>query len=119
MKYELSDIKNTEDDIILVSLNRKPSDLSELNGLGGWITKCLPIKILDLNQEQFDEFTSDFYKQYDFLENNNFGNVCTFHNQDCLMVLQVRNEDTCESIYIDNQGYNYCRYVGYQMRRNK
>lgn len=115
MEYQISDIENTKDDIILVSLSRKPSDLSELRG--GHITKCLPIKILDLNQKEFEKFTNDFYRQYDFLENTDFGNSCKFHNQVCLMVLQVRNEDTCESIYIDTQGYNYCRYVGYEFKK--
>ena len=118
-QYEISDVVNTKDDIILVSLNRKPCDLSEVKenrySSNLW---CLPIKILDLNQKEFNEFTSDFYKHYDFLDDGKIGHWFKFHNKECVGVLQVRNIDTCESIYVDTSGYSYCRYVGEEVKSN-
>ena len=66
-------------------------------------------KIIYLNDDNFKEFTSDFYIDRENMLEHIGGYD---HVRDFVHVCAIENQKTKARIYINTEGFNYCRYVG-------
>tara|TARA_R100000742_G_C4269970_1_gene88566 strand:- start:388 stop:783 length:396 start_codon:yes stop_codon:yes gene_type:complete len=84
-----------------VRLMRKPLNFEEVDK-HCWrkpITNVTIQKVIVMTNKEWNVFVSDFFKPQDFLPG----------------VVEVINEDKYISIIVDSQGYDYARYVGFEV----
>ena len=92
---------------INISMNRKPSNLEEVKeNKFSSNTDCLVIKKKYVTNKVYNNLISDFYQDCTIYEK--IGG----HNGTYAEVIQIINEDTKETYFVNTEGYNYARYVG-------
>ena len=94
-----------------IIFTRKPYNLSEVSK-SGIATDCKVVETIKLDKDEFEDFTSDFYRESGVM----FEGLRLGEMEDGLTrVLQIINSDNGNEIYVDTQGYVYARYVGYEL----
>ncbi|WP_034328623.1 DUF6329 domain-containing protein [Alkaliphilus transvaalensis] len=60
-----------------------------------------------LNDEEFKEFSKDFFQEQPWIEKSDGGS----NENGEIRCIRVINTDTGERVLINNEGYDYCRYT--------
>ena len=95
-----------------IIFTRKPYNLSEESKSGSGVSDCKVVETIKLDKDEFEDFTSDFYRESGVMfEGLRLGEV----EDGLTRVLQIINSDDGHEIYVDTQGYDYARYVGYEL----
>lgn len=93
---------------------RKMNDLAELkdatynakrDGQRGSLYEVT--KEVSLNDEEFKELAKDFFKEQPWIEKTDGGS----NENGEIRCIRVINIETGERLLINNEGYDYCRYV--------
>ena len=98
---------------ITIPMNRKPYNMEEVkqNEFSS-NTECCVVKKKYVSNKVYKNLVSDFYQDNDIYEKIGGGT-------DYTRVIQIINEETQETYFVNTEGYNYARYVGIIKQQNK
>ena len=99
-----------------VSFTRKPCDINDIAKNHGSLEYCKVEKNLLLTNKEYRELCKDFFKDNETL----FEGIGGFSRDgSSTRVIRVINKQTRETLYINTEGYNYARYVGFESEGSK
>jgi hypothetical protein len=101
-----------KNEIITVALSRKPRTIEEI---GHYLEtrRCFISDVKELNTMEYENFTSNFLNDYDFLEGTGGRPPSGIRAE--LQVIEI----VCvgvPTLYVNAEGFSYARYVGYEAK---
>ncbi len=99
-----------------VGIVRKIYDLEELQECSQGLKEhekanVIIEKVIELNEEEYKKFTENFLKDnIHIINNNDFKRHFINDYEDGIL---IKKENSKDGIFVDSQGYDYARYVGY------
>lgn len=74
-------------------------------------------KVIELNLQDFDQFSNNLLDDYDFIRDNM--DIMYIDKEDVRHCLLVKTQEAKDGYLIDSQGYDYARYIAYYPNWNE
>jgi len=68
-------------------------------------------KVIELEQDEYDEFAANLMDHYDFIEENN--DLMFVDTADVWHCILVKAKDAADGILVESEGYTYARYAAF------